>query len=279
MAIPLIPVMAALAAGGTLVPHAAGGMIVTSATGYVVGTYLSTAAISTIFYSVGATAMAAFGLGTAAVAGAGSAIIGSAGLFGTTVGATGLTGILISAGLISATPIAVPVGLGLAGLTGIGAIGYTAVQMRKVKHRLAEVPAGVELKFSERDAKLIEKLIKWLGNKQVMNQPEDDSNTTSLLTAHKVSQILKEAALGTRTMKRVSSQSWSKIDHGQMPIAIDGWHLTLFKDCNALEYCGDCRAPDGRVGTLELWQRDGADPVNLLNAWEREQLEHLLNAL
>jgi hypothetical protein len=34
--------VAALAAGGYLVPHAAGGMIVYGSTGYVAGTYLST---------------------------------------------------------------------------------------------------------------------------------------------------------------------------------------------------------------------------------------------
>jgi hypothetical protein len=49
MPLPLIPVIAALAAGGTLVPHAAGGMIVTSAAGYVAGTYLTTAALGGLF--------------------------------------------------------------------------------------------------------------------------------------------------------------------------------------------------------------------------------------
>lgn len=46
-----------------------------------------------------------------------------------------------------------------------------------------------------------------------------------------------------------------------------------------LDYCEYCRSPDGRVGTLELWQREGADPVELLSAWEREQLERLLAGL
>ena len=35
MPLPLVPIIAALAAGGSLVPHAAGGMIVTSAGGYI----------------------------------------------------------------------------------------------------------------------------------------------------------------------------------------------------------------------------------------------------
>ena len=51
MPLPLIPAIAALVAGGTLVPHAAGGLIVTSVGGYVAGTYLSTVAISTLVAS------------------------------------------------------------------------------------------------------------------------------------------------------------------------------------------------------------------------------------
>ena len=36
---------------------------------------------------------------------------------------------------------------------------------------------------------------------------------------------------------------------------------------------------DGRVGTLELWLRDGFDPVELMSSRERERLEQLLAAL
>ena len=76
-------------------------------------------------------------------------------------------------------------------------------------------------------------------------------------------------------MKRACSQSWNEIYHGVMPVETDGWLLTLFNDCVTLDYCEYCRAPDGRVGTLELWKRDGADPVDRLSAWERVQLERL----
>lgn len=64
-----------------------------------------------------------------------------------------------------------------------------------------------------------------------------------------------------------------------MAVEIDGWRLTLFNVCDTLDYCEYCRSPDGRVGTLELWQRDGEDPVELLSAWDREQLERLLAAI
>lgn len=90
--------------------------------------------------------------------------------------------------------------------------------------------------------------------------------------------MLTDVALGKRIMTRNSIQSWSEIYHGLMPVEIDGWLLTRFNDCNTLDYCEGCRAPDGRVGTLETWQRYGTDPVELLSGWEREQLERLLNA-
>lgn len=112
-----------------------------------------------------------------------------------------------------------------------------------------------------------------------MTQAKNDLNTTSPLTAHEVCQVLTDVALGKRIMMRSSIQSWGEIYHGLMSVEIDGWLLTLFNDCDTLDYCEYGRSPDGRVGTLEPWQRDGADPVDLLSSREREQLERLLAAL
>lgn len=159
MPLPLIPVIAALAAGGTLVPHAAGGLIVTAVTGgYVAGTYLSTAAITTIV--VGATAT--LGTGAAAVTGAASAFFGSAGIFGTTIGATGLTGALMSAGILSSTPIAVPIAIAAATLGG----GYLAYYLIQLHSKVTSADEGEEVHFSEAEAKVIETLIGLLANKQ-----------------------------------------------------------------------------------------------------------------
>jgi hypothetical protein len=107
----------------------------------------------------------------------------------------------------------------------------------------------------------------------------ENLNTKPALTAREVYQVLKDVALGTRIMTRTSSQSLSEIYNGLMPVEIDGWHLTLFNDGGTLDYCEDCRSPDGRIGSLETWQRYATDPVDLLSGWEREQLERLLNAL
>lgn len=112
-----------------------------------------------------------------------------------------------------------------------------------------------------------------------MTRTQNDLNTTSPLPAHEVCKVLTDVALGKRIMRRSTIQSWGEIYHGLMSVEIDAWRLTLFNDCDTLDYCEYCRSPDGRVGTLELWQCDGAEPVELLSAREREQLEQLLAAL
>ena len=157
MPLPLIPAIAALVAGGTLVPHAAGGLIVTSVGGYVAGTYLSTVAISTLVAS-GATAL---GTGVAVVCGAAAGVIGSAGIFGTTIGATGITGLLMSAGIIASTPVWVPVA---AAGAGVG-LGYGAYRFYTLRKKLVANPEGTEAQFTEGEAKVIEWLLLKLAKK------------------------------------------------------------------------------------------------------------------
>jgi hypothetical protein len=164
MPLPLIPIIAALAAGGSLVPHAAGGMIVTSAAGYVAGTYLSTTAIGALL-AAGTTAL---GAGALCLSGVAGSIIGSAGIFGTTVGASGITGALMSVGIIAATPIWVPLAVGGVAVGGAAGLGYGGYRMFKLKQKIQKTTDGQEAKFTETEAKIIENIIKRLGkdNKQ-----------------------------------------------------------------------------------------------------------------
>lgn len=155
MPLPLIPIIAALSAGGTLVPHAAGGLIATSASGYVTGTFVSTSAVAAMF----AGGVSILGAGAAAVTGVAASAIGSAGIFGTTVGATGLTGFLMSAGLISATPIWVPITIAGA---AAGA-GYGTFRFYRLRKKIKNTPEGQEAQFTETEAKVIERILKWIG--------------------------------------------------------------------------------------------------------------------
>lgn len=168
MALPLIPIISALAAGGSLVPHAAGGMIVTSAAGYVTGTYLSTAAIGGIITA----ASTALGAGALYLSCAAGSIIGSAGIFGTTVGASGITGALMSAGIISSTPIWVPLASGGAAAGGAASLGYGGYRLYKIKQKISNTPKGEEAKFTETEANMVEKIVMRLSKKE---NPSDEA--------------------------------------------------------------------------------------------------------
>ena len=157
MPIPLIPIISALAAGGTVVPHATGGLIVTGAGGYIAGTFLSTTAISAII----GTASATLGAGALYLSGAAASIVGSAGIFGTTIGASGITGALMSAGIISSTPAWVPIAAGGAAL----GCGYGGYRLYKLKRKLDKTPLGEEALFTETEAKIVERVIKKLAKK------------------------------------------------------------------------------------------------------------------
>jgi len=162
MPLPIIPIISALAAGGSLVPHAAGGMIVTSAAGYVAGTYLSTTAIGGLL----AAASTILGTGALCLSGAAGSIIGSAGIFGTSVGASGITGALMSAGIISSTPIWVPFAVGGAAVGSAAGLGYGGYRLFKLKQKINNTAEGVEAQFTETEAKIVEKIIKRLGKKK-----------------------------------------------------------------------------------------------------------------
>lgn len=165
---PLIPIISALTAGGSIVPHAAGGLIVTSATGYVAGTYLSTAAIGNLI----AISTTALGSGALYLSGVAGSVIGSAGIFGTTVGATGITGALMSVGIISSTPIWVPIAVGGAAIGGAAGLGYSGYRLYRLKRKISDTVDGYEAHFSETEAKIVEQVIKRLVNKE---KPNDNS--------------------------------------------------------------------------------------------------------
>lgn len=156
MPLPIIPVISALSAGGTLVPHAGGGMIVTSASGYVAGTYLSTTAIGGI---IGA-ASASLGAGALYLSGLAGGIIGSAGIFGTTVGATGITGLLMSWGILPATPLWIPIVIGLVLLLAAISLVYGAYRLFALRRKIRGTHNGEEAEFTESEAKMVERILK-----------------------------------------------------------------------------------------------------------------------
>lgn len=162
MPLPIVPFVAALMAGGSLVPHAAGGFIVTSsAAGYVAGTYVSSATIASLL----AGASAALGVGALTFSGAASAIIGTAGIFGTTAGASGLTAALMSAGILPSTPIWVPIA---AVGSGIGIV-YLSYLVWKLRRKLKTACNGQEMRFTEKEAKIVEAILRRAAKQELDN--------------------------------------------------------------------------------------------------------------
>lgn len=98
------------------------------------------------------------------------------------------------------------------------------------------------------------------------------------LTAREVYQVLKDTALGVRTMRRLSAHVGDEPDSGVVDVAIDGWQLRLHVLHETVQRCDSCTADDGRSAWQEDWQRFGTNPVDLLSQWEHEQLYRQLTA-
>lgn len=99
------------------------------------------------------------------------------------------------------------------------------------------------------------------------------------LTAREVCQVLREVVFERRTMTKVGSQTWDEVYACHFIIDVEGWRITLYNDCDELDYCEECISPDGRRWCFDPGEQFGTDPVALLSTWEHQILERLLQAL
>lgn len=98
------------------------------------------------------------------------------------------------------------------------------------------------------------------------------------LWGNEVHHVLLEVLRGTRPINRVTLQTWDEVYAGLVVFDAGGWVLTFFNDCDALDYCHSCVAPDGRSGSFDTWYDAGTEPVMLLDDYERFQLEQILKS-
>lgn len=99
------------------------------------------------------------------------------------------------------------------------------------------------------------------------------------LSAREACQVLREVTFGRRTMAKVGTQTWDDVYACHFIVDIEGWQITLYNDCDELDYCEECTSPDGRRWSFSIGDRMGTDPVALLSTWEHQTLERLLKAL
>ncbi|WP_434626656.1 DUF7693 family protein [Pseudomonas sp. Z5-35] len=114
------------------------------------------------------------------------------------------------------------------------------------------------------------------GSSQVGSVSE---NTAAELFAREVSQVLREAIFGRSVMSKVGHESWDEIYAGHFLINVDGWDVSIYNDCDELDYCEECVSPDGRRWSFDSGDRFGTDPIALLSTWEHQTLERMLKEL
>jgi hypothetical protein len=104
-------------------------------------------------------------------------------------------------------------------------------------------------------------------------------NSAAELSAREVSQVLREAIFGRSVMSKVGHESWDEIYAGQFQINVDGWEISIYNDCDKLDYCEQGVSPQGRRWSFDSGNRFGTDPVALLSKWEHQTLERMLKVL
>lgn len=100
----------------------------------------------------------------------------------------------------------------------------------------------------------------------------DSGSTARELSAREVRQVLRDAIFGRRAMVGVCAQTWDELYAGMFMVDIEGWSITIFNDCNELDYCEACVNPDARRWSFNSGDRFGTDPMALLSVWEHQTL-------
>lgn len=104
-------------------------------------------------------------------------------------------------------------------------------------------------------------------------------STAAELSAREVCQVLREVIFERRSMTRVGKTSWDEIYAGHFVVSVEGWRISIYNDCDTLDYCEECVSPEGRRWSFGAGDRFGTDPIALLSTWEHQTLERLLKAL
>lgn len=113
-----------------------------------------------------------------------------------------------------------------------------------------------------------------------VNRPSHlTADAASALSAREVCQILREVIFGRCGMTKVGQASWDEIYAGHFHIDVDGWRISIYNDCDTLDYCEECFTADGRRWSFDSGDRFGTDPIALLSTWEHQTLEQMLKEL
>lgn len=106
---------------------------------------------------------------------------------------------------------------------------------------------------------------------------ESDDRFHSELTAREVCQVLRDVVLGRRFMAKVGDQTWDEVYACHFIVDVEGWRITIYNDCDELDYCEQAVGPEGQ--RWDFGSGDRTDPIALLSTWEHQSLERMLKTL
>ena len=104
-------------------------------------------------------------------------------------------------------------------------------------------------------------------------------NTAAELSAREVCQLLREVTFERLVITKVGQLSWDEVYAGHFVVSIEGWHISIYNDCDTLDHSKECISLDGRRWSFDSGDRFGTDPIAMLSTWEHQTLERLLKAI
>lgn len=78
-------------------------------------------------------------------------------------------------------------------------------------------------------------------------------------------------------MAKLGNQTWDEVYACHFVIDVEGWHITIYNDCDELDYYEQAVSPEGQRWDFDSGDR--TDPIALLSTWEHQRLERMLKAL
>lgn len=91
--------------------------------------------------------------------------------------------------------------------------------------------------------------------------------------------MLREVIFGRSVMSKVGQKAWHEIYAGHFLVDVEGWWISIYNNCDQLDYCEECVSLDGRRCSFDSGDRFGTDQVALLSTWEYQALELKLKGL
>lgn len=102
-----------------------------------------------------------------------------------------------------------------------------------------------------------------------------------MIKPDEVAAVLRQALLGSAVQLSGLTERWAVVYCGNVQFLIGGWKITIFNDCDDLDYVDSAESPDGRRATYDDWwdeTGEGRNPLELLNEKELSDLEELLRS-